>query len=81
VTPAEAKKTLDDLIEDAEGSGEPIFVTRRGEHVAVLLPISEYNSMQETLHLLSSPKNAERLRRSIADIEAGRVIEHEIPDE
>lgn len=81
VTLAEAKRSLDELIEDASESGEPVFVTRRGEQVAVLLSVAEYNSMQETLHLLSSPENAERLRQSIADANAGRLIKYELPDE
>ena len=36
------------------------------------------NSYEETLHLLKSPTNAKRLRRSIADAKAGRLIEHDI---
>ena len=34
--------------------------------------------MDETEYLLSSPENARRLRRSIADAEAGNVIEREL---
>ncbi len=35
---------------------------------------SDYNGMLETLHLLSSPKNAERLLKSIQDDKVGEVI-------
>ena len=38
----------------------------------VLVPLDEYNSWKETLYLLSNPANAEHLRRSIAEAEAGR---------
>ena len=34
--------------------------------------------MDEAEFLLSSPENARRLRRSIADVKAGKVIEHEL---
>jgi antitoxin YefM len=37
----------------------------------VLVSLSEWNSIQETLHLLSSPRNAERLLAAIADFERG----------
>ena len=30
--------------------------------------------MEETLHLLRSPRNAARLREAIADVEAGEVV-------
>ncbi len=35
----------------------------------------------ETRHLLASPKNAERLLRSIAEMAAGKVIAHDPIDE
>jgi len=34
----------------------------------------EYDSIQETLYLLSSPANAERLRTAIRDFNAGENI-------
>jgi antitoxin YefM len=36
--------------------------------------------MKETLHLLKSPANAERLRRSIEEANQGMAIEHELID-
>jgi antitoxin YefM len=44
----------------------------------VFLPLDEYNSWKETLHLLASPANAEDLRRSIAEAKEGNVHEREI---
>ncbi len=35
----------------------------------------------ETFHLLRSPRNAERLRDAIADIEAGNVVHADLVDE
>ena len=39
---------------------------------------SETRQMDETEFLLSSPENARRLRRSIADVKAGKVFEREL---
>ena len=36
-------------------------------------PENAERTMDETEHLLESPKNAARLRKSIASLEAGRV--------
>ena len=39
---------------------------------------SGFRQMDETEFLLSSPENARRLRRSIADVKAGKVFEREL---
>ena len=40
---------------------EPLTIHRRGAEDLVLLPADELSSLQETAHLLRSPKNAQRL--------------------
>lgn len=42
------------------------------------MPADEYHSLLETVHLLRSPANAERLRASIAAARAAQVQEHEL---
>ena len=44
----------------------------------VMLSLAEYDALEESLHLLRDPANAEHLRRSIADADAGRLAEHDI---
>jgi antitoxin YefM len=52
---------------------EPTVITRvSGDHV-VLLSLDDFNSMQETMHLLGSAKNATRLMESIAQLRAGKA--------
>lgn len=56
----------------------PLFVTRsRGEDI-VVLSRSDYESMQETLHLLSSSANAKRLFESIEEFNNGKGIEKDL---
>jgi antitoxin YefM len=38
----------------------------------------EYRSLKETVYLLQSPKNAARLRESLAEVREGAVEEHEL---
>jgi len=59
---------LDQLAADRD----ELIVTRRGHDPVVILPLRELEGMRETLHLLSSPVNAQRLLRSIAEFDAGR---------
>lgn len=42
--------------------------------------LDDSNAWKETLYLLSNPANAEHLRRSIAEAQAGNVDEHELLD-
>jgi antitoxin YefM len=78
VTLKEAKLNLERIVEQVIADAEPaIVVTESGEQV-VFLPLDEYNSWKETLYLLSSPANAERLRRSLAEARAGDVQEREL---
>ena len=56
----------------------PLLVTRRNGEPVVMMSLSEYESMEETRHLLSTPANAERLARSIAQADAGDLVEHDI---
>jgi antitoxin YefM len=52
--------------------GKPLFIKRPKGNDMVLISKSEYNSMQETFHLLSSPKNAERLLKAVEMDKSGK---------
>ncbi len=45
-----------------------------------MMSLEEFNSMNETMYLLGNPANAEHLRRSIADIEAGKTTRVDLED-
>jgi len=80
VTLKDAKLNLEQLVADViANADDTIIVTENGEQV-VLFPLDEYNSWRETFYLLKSPANAEHLRRSIAEAQAGLVQERELLD-
>lgn len=75
---SEARETLKTVIDKAVADRAPIAITRqRGEGV-VMISQSEWDSIEETLYLLRSPKNAERLLEAIRGLEAGEGEEHEL---
>jgi antitoxin YefM len=43
-----------------------------------MLSLADFNSMEETMYLLSSPKNASRLMQSVAQLKAGKVQTREL---
>jgi antitoxin YefM len=80
VSYTEARDGLADLLDTANRDREPITITRNGSGSVVLLASGEYAAMEETLHLLSTPSNAERIRQGLADHAAGKIQPGELCD-
>jgi antitoxin YefM len=76
----EARNGLAGLMDMATRDREPITITRNGAGTVVLLAAEEYAAMEETLHLLSTPANAERIRQGLADYAAGNLQSGELCD-
>ena len=57
---------------------EPVIITRKRDQSVVMMSLEDYESLEETAHLLRSPVNAQRLLESIAELEAGRGQSREI---
>lgn len=76
----EARNRLASILEMASRDREPITITRNGAGTVVLLAAEEYAAMEETLHLLSTPANAERLREGLADYASGKLQEGALCD-
>lgn len=77
-TISSAKQNLENLIRQVENDAEPILIIVDEDRKAVLMSEREFNSWQETIYLLSNPANAERLRKSLAEADAGLVSEREL---
>ncbi len=69
-------RTLDAVVDDAEET----VIHRAGHEPVVIISLSEWNAIKETQYLLSSPANADFLRRGIEELEAGGGAEHELID-
>ncbi len=77
ITASEARKNLFPLIEQVNKDRTAVEITsRRGD--AVLIAREEYDALQETAHLLRSPKNARRLLESLDQALAGSREEHRL---
>jgi antitoxin YefM len=75
-TRANLKAVMDRVVADRA----PIAITRQKAEGVVMVSMSEWSAIEETLYLLQSPKNAERLLGSIARLNAGKGEEHELID-
>jgi antitoxin YefM len=73
---SEARENLKSVIDQVVADCAPIAITRQRGEGAVLVSESDWASIQETLYLLRSPKNAARLLEAVRGLEAGGGEEH-----
>lgn len=78
VTYTDARANLKDVMDRVVNDKTHIVVTRQKAEAVVMVSLSDWNAMEETLHLLSTPANAERLRESVRQLDAGGGEEHEL---
>ncbi len=65
------RQNLKSFLDKVFVNHNPLFVTRTNGEDVVVLSKSDYDSLNETLHLLGSPKNAERLLQGIEEYKTG----------
>ena len=68
----DARNQLTRLMDGVAKDRKPITITRNGTGIAVLIAMEEYEAMEETLHLLSTPANAQRIQCGLSDYAAGK---------
>ena len=74
VTFTDARKNLASVMDRVRNGQEPVVITREKSEPVVMLSLSEYDSIMETLHLLRSPRNRERLAAAIDALDAGEGV-------
>lgn len=65
---------LDKVTEDRN----PVLITRQSGEPAVLMSLKDYNAYEETAYLMSNPKNAQRLRQSLANARTGEISQRDL---
>lgn len=78
VTYSEARANLKRVMDRVIDDHMQVVVTRQKAQPVVMVSLAEWNAMEETMHLLSTPANAERLRSSIAALDAGTGRERDL---
>ncbi|MBP9664931.1 MAG: type II toxin-antitoxin system prevent-host-death family antitoxin [Pyrinomonadaceae bacterium] len=68
---SEARNNLASLLDRVTGDREVVVINRRGREKVAMISADELSSVLESLYLLRSPKNAERLMKAIKRAEAG----------
>ena len=70
-----AKSALLDIIRKIESSDDAIAITKNGVPEAVLLSMSKFESLMETLEILSDEKAMKSIRKSIREARDGKWLD------
>ncbi len=71
---SELRSDLKRILDQVEENNETVVIKRSSGKGSIIISLEEYNSMMETMHLLSSKKNADRLFESIEQIKSKNVV-------
>ncbi len=71
---SEFRINLKKYLDNVEDNNETLIIKRKTGKGAVMISLDEYNSIMETVHLLSSKANADRLHESIRQMKKGDKV-------
>ena len=70
-----AKSNLLDIIRKIEGTDDAIAITKNGVPEAVILSISKFEGLMETIDILSDEKAMKSIRKSIKEARDGKWLD------
>ena len=71
----EAREKFASLLDELETRGGEFTITRHGRPVAVLVSAEDYDSLIETLNIMSDPDTVSALTEAEAEVAAGLLTE------
>lgn len=77
-TYTEARNNLKNVLDGVVSDCDQALIHRRDGDNVVIMSEAEFNSWQETMHLLSNPANAAHLQRSIAQLRDGQSKQRDL---
>ena len=78
ITYSEARSSLKSVLDAVSDDADVTIISRRDGADAVVMSLDHYQSIMETMHLLSTPANAAHLAKSIAQHKAGKAVRREL---
>lgn len=75
---SEFRTKLKMYLDSVEDNNETLIIKRKSGKGAVMISLDEYNSIMETVHLLSSKANADRLYESIDQMKRGDKVSDDL---
>ena len=70
----EFRTKLSELLSDVADRRDHVLVTRNGKPAAALVPIDEYEALEETAEILSDPTTLAAIEAGLADLARGDTV-------
>ncbi len=70
----EFRRNLSRLLSDVADRRDHVLVSRHGRPAAVLVPVDEYEALEETAEILSDPDALAALEVGLAELERGETV-------
>jgi antitoxin YefM len=70
----ELRSNLSSLLDDVGDRRDHVVVTRNGAPAAALVPVDEYEALEETAEILSDPDALSALEAGLAEIERDETV-------
>jgi antitoxin YefM len=70
----EFRTRLAELLSDVADRRDHVLVTRNGKPAAALVPIDEYEALEETAEILSDPDAIAAIEAGLAELERGETV-------
>ena len=74
----QARNSLREIMNKICDDFDESIITTEGQKSVVLISYEEYSSMKETIYLLSSKNNRDRLNNAVEQIENSKFLKKEI---
>lgn len=75
---SDARNNLKDVLDTVASNCSITVIHRRDHEDAVVMSLAHYNSMADTIHLLSNKANRDHLAKSIVQFKAGKAKERKL---
>lgn len=80
ITYTQARKNFTQTMNRVCKDHAPLIITRQAEEPVVMISLEDYNAIEETLYLLKSPRNAQRLLEALQQAEKKEFIKKDLID-
>lgn len=68
---------LASLLDGVQRRRDHLTITRNGAAAAVVVPVDEYASLEETAEILADPETVEAIETGVAEAKRGELVELE----
>jgi len=76
IVATKAKKQLIKLVDDVNKDNKKFLITKNNQNKAVLISKDEYESLKETIEIMSDSKLVKEIEEGLKEIGKGNVVDY-----